>query len=555
MPAQRAMNQYLPHLLSICELDAVFIRQGHRLTQHTTPHESPWPTHLSWALQSTIAALRLMLAGHTVGAAIVLRQQLGRWTVLLAYGVARRDDEPIESFIARAWTHARMLGIATYAPDIAARDIFDDLDEHPPTTGVIDTDHQHVPIDGRALCPAAAYHTLSTLVDIEHVDQCAQPEAVHDLDAEDSATNTDRRPDALSDALALCIMQMRLAAAALCHTRRDTDTAQAIVDASGHERPLIGYRSDTQPRRRKSELPQLTRALVPLTSTRSAALENIDHLSKLYTDYHTVLADRSHCQHRTPQELAHLAFTAHRFTRALVAQAAHTHDRQLADQRLQLHQHLTPTSPHIMTAEFAALCAHWNQSQPPIAAAATQISATLLSGYWLWLEDDDRAMGILRCTLHHTTRLRLWHTNPDAAHALQTTPTTTPSTWMHAAGWSQHTELDHALFEFAHTNRESRRHAARIHLDEHYPNCDNPLPQRIARQTALDQLTALAATETMKVVATHQSPAIADTLREALHHHGLDEQTNPARRQPNKRTSAPRTKQDTTTTPDITLLD
>jgi hypothetical protein len=307
--------------------------------------------------------------------------------------------------------------------------------------------------------------------------------------------------------------------------------------------------------RRQSVIPRLTRALVPLVGTELAAFENIDHLSKLYTDYHTVLADRSHSQHCTPQELAELAFTPHRFSRFLVAQAAHAQDLGLAEGRLKIHQHLTPMSPQILTAEFAALCAHWNQSQPQIAAAATQISSTLLSGYWLWLEEDDRAMGVLRCTLHQAARLRTWHTNADAAQALQTTPWTTPRSWMNTADWSNYRSLDRVLFEFAHANRESRREAAGIRLDDHYNNREDPLSQRLARQTALDQVTALAATETIRVVAAHQSPAIADTMREALHHHGLTLQTNPARRQPHKRTSPHRTAPDTTATPDTSLID
>src|SRR5271155_1899301 len=45
--AQLSMDHCLRHLVSVCELDAVFVRQGHQLTQHATPHESPWPTHLS----------------------------------------------------------------------------------------------------------------------------------------------------------------------------------------------------------------------------------------------------------------------------------------------------------------------------------------------------------------------------------------------------------------------------------------------------------------------------------------------------------------------------
>ena len=58
-----------------------------------------------------------------------------------------------------------------------------------------------------------------------------------------------------------------------------------------------------------------------------------------------------------------------------------------------------------------------------------------------------------------------------------------------------------------------------------------PLKRNIAaaaQQTALDTVAALAASETIKVVAAQQSTAMADTMREALHQRGLDIQTNRA---------------------------
>ena len=247
-------------------------------------------------------------------------------------------------------------------------------------------------------------------------------------------------------------------------------------------------------------------------------------------------------------------FAAHRFSRLLVTADARAQDRKISDQRLKIQQHLTPASPHVLTAEFAALCALWNQSRPQIAAAATQISSTLLSGYWLWIEEDDRAMGILRCTLHQAARLRTWQVHPDAAQELQSTSATTPRHWITMAGWSKFRSLDRALFEFAHANRESRLDAAEI-LNDHRNDPESPISQRAARQTALDTVTVLAAAETLRVVAAQQSPAIADTMREALHQHGLDVPTNPTRGQPNKRTPPPRTAQDTTATPDTPFLD
>ena len=555
--AQLSMDHCLGHLVSVCQLDAIFIRQGHQLNQHSPPHESPWPTHLSWSFESTIAALRLMLAGQIVGAAIILRQQLGRWTLLLARAdsVVRRRREPIESFIARAWTQRAMDKLGLYTFDVALDDIFDDLDDHPRTTGAIDTDHEHVHIDGRALCPAHVYHTLCELIDAQHADQRVECQVVRDLDAEPSPTDTNGPAETLLDTLALCMIQMRLATVTTYVFTTDPDTMRGI--------PLVSPLPERRPVQHPSEIPlplskpvatRLPPALVPLVDGEFATFGAVADLWPLYTDYHTALADRYTAQRWTPQQLAELTFAAHRFSRLLVTADARAQDRKISDERLKIHQHLTPASPYVLTAEFAALCALWNQSRPQIAAAATQISSTLLAGYWLWIEEDDRAMGILRCTLHQAARLRTWHVHPDAAQALQSRSCTTPRRWITMAGWSKFRSLDRALFEFAHANRESRLDAAEI-LNDHRNDPESPISQRVARQTALDTVTVLAAAETLRVVAAQQSPAIADTMREALHQRGLDVPTNPARRQPNKRTPPPRTAQDTTATPDIPLLD
>jgi hypothetical protein len=555
--AQRSMDHCLTHLMSVCQLDAIFIRQGHQLNQHSPPHNSPWPTQLSWSFESTIAALRLMMAGQIVGAAIILRQQLGRWTLLLARAdsVVRRRREPIESFIARAWTQRAMDMLGLYTFDVALDDIFDDLDDHPRTTGAIDTDHEHVQIDGRALCPAHVYHTLCELIDAQHADQRVECEVVRDLDAKPSPTDTNAPAETILDTLTLCMIQMRLATVTTYVFRTDTDTMRGI--------PLVSPLPERRPVQHPSEIqlplskPVANRpppAIVPLVDGEFATFGAVADLWPLYTDYHAALADRYTAQRWTPQQLAKLTFAAHRFSRLLVTADARAQDRKISDERLKIHQHLTPASPYVLTAEFAALCALWNQSRPQIAAAATQISSTMLSGYWLWIEEDDRAMGILRCTLHQAARLRTWHVHPDAAQATQSKSATTPRRWITMAGWSKFRTLDRALFEFAHTNRESRLDAAGI-LNDHRNNPDSTISQRVARQTALDTVTVLAAAETLRVVATQQSPVIADAMREALHQHGLDVPTNPTRGQPNKRTSHPARHKTPPQSLDIPLLD
>ena len=423
------------------------------------------------------------------------------------------------------------------------------------TTGAIDTDHEHVHIDGRALCPAHVYHTLCELIDAQHADQRVECEVVHDLDAEPSPTDTNAPTQILLDTLTLCMIQMRLATVTTYVFTTDPDTMRGI--------PLVSPLPERRPVQHPSEIPlplskpvttRLPPALVPLVDREFATFGAVADLWPLYTDYHAALADRHTAQRWTPQQLAELTFAAHRFSRLLVTADARAQDRKISDERIKIHQHLTPASPYVLTAEFAALCALWNQSRPQIAAAATQISSTLLAGYWLWIEEDDRAMGILRCTLHQAARLRTWHIHPDAAQALQSTSATTPRRWITVAGWSKFRPLDRALFEFAHANRESRLDAAAI-LNDHRNDPESLISQRVARQTALDTITVLAAAETLRVVAAQQSPAIADTMREALHQCGLDVPTNPARKQPNKRTSLPARRKTPPQSLDIPLLE
>ena len=555
--AQLSIDHCLGHLMSVCHLDAIFIRQGHQLNQHSPPHDSPWPTHLSWSFESTIAALRLLMAGQTLGAAIILRQQLGRWTLLLARAdsVVRRRREPIESFIARAWTQRAMDKLGLHTFDVALNDIFDDLDDHPRTTGAIDTDHEHVHIDGRTLCAAHVYHTLCELIDAQHADQRVACEVMHDLDAKPSPTDTNGPAETILDTLRLCMIQMRLAAVTTYVFTTDPDMMRGIPLVSPPpERRPVQHPSEIQLPPSKPVTTRLTPAIVPLVGREFAAFGAVADLWPLYTEYHAALADRSTAQRWTPQQLAELTFAAHRFSRLLVTADARAQDRKISDERLKIEQHLTPASPHVLTAEFAALCGLWNQSRPQIAAAATQISSMLLSGYWLWIEEDDRAMGILRCTLHQAARLRTWHVHPDAAQELQSTSGTAPRRWITMAGWSKFCSLDRALFEFAHANRESRLDAAGI-LNDHRNDPDSPISQRVARQTALDTVTVLAAAETLRVVAAQQSPAIADAMREALDQRGLDVPTNPTRRQPNKRTPPPRMAQDVTATPDVPVFE
>jgi hypothetical protein len=115
----------------------------------------------------------------------------------------------------------------------------------------------------------------------------------------------------------------------------------------------------------------------------------------------------------------------------------------------------------VLIAEIAALCSRWSTHLPDLAAAAAVVSSSLRSAYWLWLEDDDRAMAALRCTLEQTARIRAWRAKPAKATALEANPATTPRDWLEAASWRRLGALNRALSEFAHAHPGSRWDGAR----------------------------------------------------------------------------------------------
>jgi hypothetical protein len=64
-----------------------------------------WPDHLAWGLDSVIAAVRLMLCLQPVGASIVARTQMERWSSNLQFnsGIDQQPGESTVGWLNRLW--------------------------------------------------------------------------------------------------------------------------------------------------------------------------------------------------------------------------------------------------------------------------------------------------------------------------------------------------------------------------------------------------------------------------------------------------------------------
>jgi hypothetical protein len=144
------------------------------------------------------------------------------------------------------------------------------------------------------------------------------------------------------------------------------------------------------------------------------------------------------------------------------------------------------------------------------------ISTSIRSAYWLWLEDDDRAMGVLRTTLEAAARLRTWRRRPDKACRLEASERTTPRDWLDAAGWRRLDALNRALGELAHARADSRWHGARALLAHLQPSFSAEPPSIFtARGFCLDTVVSLAARELVAITEAI-SPNVASTLASVL---------------------------------------
>jgi hypothetical protein len=73
-----------------------------------------------------MAAIRLLLAGQFVGAAIIVRQQLGRWTLLHAETACEETDAPesADELVARVWTWSAIVKLGKRTADVLAEGRF-----------------------------------------------------------------------------------------------------------------------------------------------------------------------------------------------------------------------------------------------------------------------------------------------------------------------------------------------------------------------------------------------------------------------------------------------
>jgi hypothetical protein len=223
-------------------------------------------------------------------------------------------------------------------------------------------------------------------------------------------------------------------------------------------------------------------------------------------------------------ELLVYAFAWHRAAAVRAARTALDAEQQLLGDAYNVDGLIGRATVWVLLTEATSLLALWTE-QPERSAAASLVGSALRSAYWLWLEDDDRAMSALRCVLEQCARLRVWRLKPVRAAQLEQRPQTMPRDWVEAAGWRRLRALNRALGEFAHTQPNSRWTGARDLLADLQVDADPTTAFYTARGASIDFVAALVARELVEQIAV-QSPTLADSLADLLDEVGLQSATD-----------------------------
>jgi hypothetical protein len=486
--------------------------------------------HLLWGVDSAIAIARLLLSGQVVGAAMLARNQLETWLLRRsnAAGIKQEPGESVIEFFARVWSVPDPLHKEWEEKritfDLAENDF--DVDAQDPETA-----HLHVfRSDGTEICPPVIYSLLSETVharespnallwdaDCLKADPQYEPEVVH------AAAN-------VAASIFLSLREIRMATLEIATHRKRRDLVNVLRSgldsiSQGSESGL-GLRDDYEAipfnaiRARETRIPSLS-SLAPLLPEEGLHPDLIHNVSRYARDFETILAGGNPVEGRFfDDEFTVRMFAWHRLRSIRTAQSALRHEREQLGPSFNIDSLGGRAARWVLLTEMSSLIALWHESDHLRASAAATASA-LRSAYWLWLEDDDRSMSVLRAVLEHVARIRCWRLKPGRAAILASSSKATPRDWIELAGWKRLRLLNRVLGEFAHARNMEEWPAWREILSELQLEADPKRALYTARGSTIDFVSELVAREVVLIV-DDLSTQVGESFRDLLGARGQD---------------------------------
>jgi len=438
----------MPVISGLMPLDLAVRELGGNPSRAAFDTGKDWVEHLAWGLDSIVQAVRLLLCLQPVGAAVIARTQLERWSANLAgnLGMTQEPGEDTIVWLDRLWSQPAVTVAAASAPVRSAGQLFAELSEM---------------IHGRG--------RLMALVWLDSADVSDPLDSAHVLSIE-----------TVCDALTVSLSQIRAGLATLAAGKSWDVLAQTIAAVT-----LI--------RRAEGWVPDIKAHLLPMLPFVFAQSGVEAPTGASATGFHRAIAAmRTGRAVEEPTQIwPALAFGERRYRAAMTAR------RSFAAERVRFGAEFDSggiESTHVesvLASEMAAMLGVWLRTDPtrqPAADAFVVCSSALRSAVWLWLEDDNRAMGCLRPVIDQLARVRTWRLKPAAAAKLESCSKTTPRDWLEAAGWRRLNLVSRAFGEYVHGSGDVNRSAALAALISLQDDPADPLSKLTGRTHALTAL-------------------------------------------------------------------
>jgi len=462
-------------LCQLFALDTGLLLLGADQDRHPVFNGGKWSGELGWGVDSGVASIRLLLCGQLGGAAQIARSQFERWSMNLEHNLQarKRSDESAGSYFDRIWmghTGSRLF-LAADNPRRATR--FKELTSARRFVSPGDVYNSTSEfLHGRGtLAEAATWYDASHLLEPLGVDRLAITVSNQVLDL-----------------VELCIQRLFDCVATFFEQKGEPERAIAFADSwkvivPAGSRPVSNF------------------ALWPLLPHPALHPEYVHALKAAYDLVNAIQRGEELTGHKYNNEgLAELYFMKTRYRSVRLANHAFEKESELLDKGLDFTEIQARDYRQIITSEVLGLISLWHPRAEVRAAAAAACSG-LRSAFWLWLEDDDRAMGVLRNVLMLVARLRVHAQSQEKADKLEARPSTTPRDWLEKAGWRRLQVFNLALGELAHTRAGSRWSGARDLLVALQPEDTDPeLAPQMGRGYALDTVVRLAAKVSLQVL-------------------------------------------------------
>ncbi|MFJ8042285.1 hypothetical protein ACIRBX_17455 [Kitasatospora sp. NPDC096147] len=478
-------------------IDLSLQRLGATRDRHPAMWSGKWIDHLAWGADSACVAARLLFSGQYVGAAAILRSQFERWTENVAFNarVEHRTGESFAEFSARAWSTLYSKAPCSAEPDLPSVD-GDSWEEEGSDERGSDLSVQL----GKDyyVYPARLMNEMSEILHGRPGSMNATRWEASSL-LEGESKEGAKVSSLLADVMMLNLRQVRVCLATLAEETGDSHTAHGLLAL-----PELVY---------AGESPPPLRFLIPLHPKTGLGQDIVSELKAVDRNYSLLLrGQRPAGRLYRDDEMAMLSFGERRARAARWSLRSFEMEKRRLGQDFDIDSLSGREFPYVLAGEMAGLLAIWLGDSMRGNAAAI-CSSAMRSAYWLWLEDDDRSLAVMRVILEQCARLKTWSTRPDKAEKLENSTSTTPKDWLDAAGWRRLTAFNRALGEFAHAHKRIRWDGAREILQVIQPDAEAEDAIHTARGHALDALAAVLIAECVRS-AESISPTVGQSFRE-----------------------------------------